>query len=79
LGWVLVKGKKAPVIGMVNMSVMIINITSIPLAKKGDTVVLIGKQGKHEITVASFSEISNLVNYEVLCRLPERIPRIIKK
>jgi alanine racemase len=79
LGWVLVKGKKAPVIGMVNMSVMIINVTSIPLAKKGDTVVLIGKQGKHEITVASFSEISNLVNYEVLTRLPERIPRIIKK
>jgi alanine racemase len=79
LGYVLVKGKKAPIIGMVNMSVMIINVTSIPLAKKDDTVVLIGKQGKHEITVASFSELSNLVNYELLTRLPERIPRIVKK
>jgi alanine racemase len=79
LGYVLVKGKKAPIIGMVNMSVMIINVTSIPLVKKDDTVVLIGKQGKYEITVASFSELSNLVNYELLTRLPERIPRIVKK
>ena len=79
LGYVLVHGKKAPVIGMVNMSVMIINVTSIPLAKKGDTVVLIGKQGRHEITVSSFSELSNLVNYELLTRLPDRIPRIIRK
>jgi alanine racemase len=79
LGYVLVKGKKAPIIGMVNMSVMIVNVTSIPLVKKDDTVVLIGKQGKHEITVASFSELSNLVNYELLTRLPERIPRIVKK
>jgi len=69
LGYVLVKGKKAPIIGMVNMSVMIINVTSIPLVKKDDTVVLIGKQGKYEITVASFSELSNLVNYELLTRL----------
>ena len=79
LGFVLVKGKKAPVIGMVNMNVMIIDVTSIPFVKKGDTVVLIGKQGKHEITVASFSELSNLVNYELLTRLPESIPRIVKK
>lgn len=79
LGYVLVKGKKAPVIGMVNMSVMIINITGIPLVKKGDTVVLIGKQGKHEITVSSFSELANLVNYELLTRLPESIPRVVKK
>lgn len=79
LGYVLVKGKKAPVIGMVNMSVMIINVTGIPMAKKGDHVVLIGKQGKHEITVASFSELSNLVNYELLTRLPESIPRVVRK
>jgi alanine racemase len=79
LGFVLVKGKKAPVIGMVNMSVMIIDVTAIPFVKKGDTVVLIGKQGKHEITVSSFSELSNLVNYELLTRLPQSIPRVVRK
>jgi len=79
LGYVLVKGKKAPVVGMVNMSMMLIDVTGIAFVKKGDTVILIGKQGKHEITVASFSELSNLVNYELLVRLPSTIPRLIRK
>jgi alanine racemase len=48
-----------------------------PDVKNGDEVVLIGKQGDLEITVTSFSEISNEVNYELLVRLPERINRII--
>jgi alanine racemase len=64
---------------MVNMSVMIVDVTSIPLVKEGDEVVLIGKQGNQTITVASFSELSNLVNYEFLVRLPMQIPRIVVK
>lgn len=79
VGYVLIRGKKSPVIGMVNMSVMIVDVTSIPLVKKGDEVVLIGKQGNQTITVASFSELSNLVNYEFLVRLPMQIPRIVVK
>ena len=78
-GYVLIKGKKAPVIGMVNMSVMVVDVTPIPLVDKGDEVVLIGKQGNQVITVASFSELSNLVNYEFLVRLPMQIPRVAKK
>jgi len=58
---------------------MLIDVTGIAFVKKGDTVILIGKQGKHEITVASFSELSNLVNYELLVRLPSTIPRLIRK
>jgi alanine racemase len=79
MGYVLIKGKKAPIIGMVNMSVMVVDVTSIPMVDKGDEVVLIGKQRNQTITVASFSELSNLVNYEFLVRLPMQIPRIIKK
>ncbi|MEA2096134.1 MAG: alanine racemase [Candidatus Cloacimonadota bacterium] len=79
VGYVLIKGKKAPIIGMVNMSVMIVDVTPIPLVNKGDEVVLIGKQGNQTITVASFSELSNLVNYEFLVRLPMQIPRVAKK
>jgi len=79
VGYVLINGKKSPVIGMVNMSVMIVDVTTNPLVKKGDEVVLIGKQGNQKITVASFSELSNLVNYEFLVRLPMQIPRIVKR
>lgn len=77
VGYVLVHGKIAPILGMVNMSIMIVDITRIPNVRKWDEVVLIGKQGKNEITVASFSEQVNLVNYELLVRLPDQIPRVI--
>jgi alanine racemase len=77
IGDVLIHGKKASIIGLVNMSIMIVDISNIRDVKKWDEVVLIGKQGKSQITVASFSEQLNLVNYELLVRLPLQIPRII--
>lgn len=75
-GHVLIRGKKAPVVGMVNMNITIIDLTDIPHAAVGDEVVIIGRQGKAEITVTSFSEQTSLLNYEVLVRLPADIPRI---
>jgi alanine racemase len=43
----------------------------------GDEVVLIGNQGESSISVSSFSEYSDQMNYELLTRLPLDIPRII--
>lgn len=77
VGYVLIKGKKAPIIGLVNMSIMITDVTAILEVTKGDEVVLIGKQGKQKISVSSFSEQLNLVNYELLSRLPMQIPRYV--
>lgn len=77
-GYVLIKGTRAGVVGLVNMNMITINVTHIENAKKGDEVVLIGKQDGDEITVASFGEMTNNLNYEVLVRLPTTIPRIIK-
>ncbi|MEA2096553.1 MAG: alanine racemase [Candidatus Cloacimonadota bacterium] len=76
-GFVLIDGKKAPVIGMINMNMFIVDITMIPNVTKGDEVVLIGRQRKNRISVASFSELTNFVNYELLSRLPAEIPRFI--
>jgi alanine racemase len=77
VGHVLIHGKKAPIIGMVNMSMMITDVSKINNVQKKDEVVLIGKQKKRKISVASFSERFNLVNYEFLTRLPMQIPRFI--
>lgn len=79
LGYVLIRNRKAPVIGMVTMNMFTVDVTGIPGIQKGDEVVLIGKQGVNEISVASFAELSNYVNYELLTRLPPDIPRIIKE
>jgi alanine racemase len=77
IGDVLIHGKRVPIIGLVNMSIMMVDVTGVKDVKKWDEVVLIGKQGKAEITVGSFSEQLNLVNYELLVRLPTQIPRVI--
>jgi alanine racemase len=74
-GYVLINGARARVVGLVNMNMLTVEITDMPDAKKGDEVVIIGKQNGQEITVASFGEMSNNLNYEVLTRLPARIPR----
>lgn len=76
-GRVLIGGYRVGVIGMVNMNMLIADITSVPDVKVGDEVVIIGKQGDLEISVASFSEISNQVNYELLVRLPATTRRIV--
>lgn len=77
LGRLLVHGQRVGVIGIVNMNVMTIDVTSVENVKKGDEVVIIGKQGDLEVSVASFSELSSQVNYETLTRLPSNIPRKI--
>ncbi len=78
LGHVLINKKKAPIVGMVNMNLIIADVTNIRDTKINDEVVLIGKQGVHEISVSSFADMANYVNYEMLTRLPDSIPRIIK-
>ncbi|MFO8145067.1 MAG: alanine racemase [Candidatus Syntrophosphaera sp.] len=76
-GHVLIHGRKADVVGIVNMNMFMVNVTHIPSVKEGDEVVLIGKQGDLNISVASFAELTNMVNYELLSRLPHQIPRIV--
>jgi len=77
VGIVLVNGERATVAGLVNMNLLTIDITDIPGVSKGDEVVIIGKQGDQEMTVSSFSEMRNFMNYEVLVQIPSSLPRTI--
>lgn len=77
LGKVLIHGRRVPVIGMVNMNMMIADVSHCPGVKRGDEVVLVGSQRNNRITVSSFSDMTNNVNYETLVRLPREIPRFI--
>ncbi len=74
-GRVLINGQRMSVIGLVNMNMMLVDVTSIPDSKKGDEVVIIGNQGDLSVSVASFSELSNQLNYEMLTRIPIDITR----
>lgn len=78
-GRVLIRGQRCDVIGMVNMNMIIIDITLLPDAAVGDQVVIIGKQGEMEIKVSAFSDISERLNYEVLTHLAQNIKRKLLK
>ena len=78
IGRALVNNIRVGVVGVVNMNMMILDISEVE-ANKGDEVILIGGDNSLEISVASFGELSNQLNYELLTRLPDRIPRIIKE
>jgi len=77
-GYVLIRGKKAPVIGRVCMNMVMADVSHIPDTKLEDEVVLIGKQGKENISAEQVAELSHTINYEVTTRINERIPRILK-
>ncbi|TXC76111.1 alanine racemase [Luteibaculum oceani] len=77
-GRVLINGKRAGVIGIVNMNCIAVNINNLETVKIGDEVTLIGGEGDQQISVASFSKFSDQLNYELLTRLPHNIPRLIK-
>jgi alanine racemase len=76
-GKVLIGGMIVPVVGTVTMNSIAVDVTDLEKVQKGDEVVIIGNQGDKEITIASFGESSQQVNYELLTRLPQDIPRRI--
>jgi alanine racemase len=78
IGSVLIAGKSAPVLGIINMNSLTVDVSKILTVSKGDGVILIGRQKSNSISVSSFSEQSQLLNYEMLTRLPENIPREIE-
>ena len=73
----MIHGNRVGVIGIVNMNLITVDITDLPETQKGDEAVLIGTQGDLSISVASFSELSNQLDYELLTRLNRSIPRMV--
>jgi len=76
-GMVLIRGQRAPVMGVVNMNMFLVDVTDIEGVEKDDEVVIIGKQGENEISVSSFSDMSNYLTYETLTRIPAETPRFV--
>ena len=75
-GEVLVKGKKAPVIGTICMDQCMISIDKIQDVKIRDEVVVIGKQKGNSIKIEDIAKKLDTINYEVACMISFRIPRI---
>lgn len=74
-GIVLVRGKRAPVIGRVCMDQIMVDITDIDGAHVGDFVVIMGKNGDEFISAEELGELAGSFNYEMICTL---MPRVIR-
>lgn len=75
-GYVLIHGQKAKVLGRVCMDQTMVDVTEIPDVKVGDKVTIIGKNRDACITVEELAEMTDTINYEFVCNLTKRVPRI---
>lgn len=78
-GYVLIRGRKAPILGRVCMDQFMVSVDEIPEAVQGDEVTLIGADGELRITMEELGVISGRFNYELACDLGKRIPRVYMK
>ena len=78
-GYVLICGRRAPVLGRICMDQFMVDVTDIPGASEGTGVTLLGRDGAEEITMELLGEMSGRFNYEFACCLGRRVPRVYIK
>lgn len=78
-GYVLIRGRKAPILGRVCMDQFMVGLEDIPEAEEGDEVTLIGKDGGAQISMEELGDLSGRFNYELACGIGKRIPRVYVK
>jgi alanine racemase len=74
-GAVLIRGKRTPIVGAVNMDMLMTDVTGLDVSP-GDEVVIIGSQGDERIDVREMAAQIGTIPYEILCRIGSRIQRI---
>ena len=77
-GWVLIRGKKAPIVGRVCMDQTMVDITEIPDVEMEDVVTLIGQDGSERISVEDMADLSGSFNYEFVCDVGQRVKRVYR-
>jgi alanine racemase len=75
-GHVLVRGRRAPLIGMVSMDAITLDVSDVPNVQVGDVATLIGRDGDQVITAEEVAEWSNTISYEVLTSIGPRVERL---
>jgi alanine racemase len=73
-GWVLVRGKRAPVVGRIAMDAIMVDVTEVEGVKTGDRAVLLGEMGKEKITAEDMAGWIGTSAYEIMTRMGVRLP-----
>lgn len=73
---VLIHGQKAPILGRICMDQLMVDVTHIPNVALDDRVTLVGRDGDEEITMEQIAAAADSFNYEFVCGISRRVPRI---
>ncbi|MGG7176854.1 alanine racemase [Clostridium paraputrificum] len=76
---VIINGEFAPVVGRICMDQCMVDVSHIKNVKVGDEVILLGKKGNLKFDADDIAEIMGTINYEVICMLKQRVPRVYTK
>lgn len=74
-GEVLVRGQRAPIVGLVCMDLAMVDVTEVEGVSTGDEVVVIGTSGREVITAEEVAEKAGTISYEIFCNISPRVPR----
>ena len=77
--YVLIHGKRAPILGRICMDQMMVDVTDIPDVRLNDRVVLVGRDGEEVITMEAIAAAADSFNYEFVCGISRRVPRLYRK
>ncbi len=77
IGYVLIRGHRAPVRGRVCMNMIMVDVTNIPEAVVEDEAVLLGRQGNDSVSTETLAGKIGTINYEVVSRINPALPRIV--
>ncbi|MFT5386889.1 MAG: alanine racemase [Lysobacterales bacterium] len=75
---VLIQGTRCAIVGVVTMDQIMVDVTHLKSVHPGAVVVILGKQGKEEITADELASHAGTINYEIVCNLGNRLPRLYK-
>lgn len=78
-GSVLIRGRRAPIIGRIAMDMCVVDVTEIPYVALDDEVVIIGRQRDDEITAEELAALCGTINYEILAGITARVPRVYRR
>ena len=77
-GWMLVNGRRAPIVGSVCMDMIMVDVTDVPGAPVGvdDLFTLIGSQGVERITARDLARTRTTISWEIVTSMSRRLPRV---
>lgn len=76
IGYVLIRGRRAPILGRICMDQFMVDVTDIPEAAEEDEVILLGGDKTQQITAETLGALSGRFNYELVCNITGRVPRV---